>query len=60
MSDICWSCGEATYHDYKDRHGIRCPSCGQKEKDDPASAKVVLEFKPPVKRVAPKSNTRSK
>jgi len=45
--DICWSCKAAKYHDYKDRYGIRCPSCGQKKKDDPADRP-----KPAVKRTA--------
>jgi len=44
---LCWYCKTSEYHDYKDKHGIRCPQCGQKEKDDPA--------KQPVKRA-----TRSK
>lgn len=42
---ICWHCREAEYHNYKDIHGIRCPRCGQKEKDDPAR---VVEIRLPV------------
>lgn len=48
---LCWACSLSEYHDYKDQHGIRCPRCGQKEKDDPAKAKVV-ESKPAAKRAA--------
>ena len=63
MADICWACSVAPYHDYKDKHGIRCPSCGQKEKDDPAKAKVV-EIRLPVaeapKRAPVKRAARSK
>lgn len=39
---ICWSCKRSEYHDYEDSHGIRCPRCGQKEKDDPANIKAPL------------------
>lgn len=28
----CRHCAKAEYHDYKDQHGIRCPLCGEKEK----------------------------
>lgn len=49
---VCWSCRAAEYHDYKDQHGIRCPHCGQKEKDDPA--------KRPVVKAEPKRTVRSK
>ena len=60
MNDICWACSVAPYHDYKDKHGIRCPSCGQKEKDDPANApKKIVETRPAAKAVA-KSPVRSK
>ena len=54
---ICWKCSRAEYHDYEDQHGIRCPLCGQKEKDDPAKKPVVTKVEPkaPVKR-----NVRSK
>lgn len=48
---LCWACSLSEYHDYKDQHGIRCPRCGQKEKDDPAKAKVV-ESKPAARRAA--------
>jgi len=60
MNDICWSCGQHSYHDYKDKYGIRCPSCGQKENDDPAKApKKIVEPRPPYKAVA-KRTVRSK
>ena len=58
MADICWACSVAPYHDYKDKHGIRCPSCGQKEKDDPAK-KPFVKTVPAAKAVA-KSPVRSK
>lgn len=49
---VCWSCGESEYHNYKDKHGIRCPRCGQKEKDDPRKRAAVKEEAPkaPAKR----------
>ncbi|WAB09266.1 hypothetical protein SEA_STELLA_5 [Streptomyces phage Stella] len=47
MDDICWSCKAAEYHDYQDKYGIRCRSCGQKKADDPR-----LKPKTPTKRVA--------
>lgn len=49
---LCWSCQMSEYHNYKDSHGIRCPRCGQKEKDDPAKKPVVKteEPKAPAKR----------
>lgn len=50
--DLCWYCKVSEYHDYKDRIGIRCPNCGQKEKDDPA--------KRPIVKTASKRTTRSK
>ncbi|QIA28816.1 hypothetical protein [Streptomyces phage JXY1] len=49
---LCWHCKRSEYHDYEDRHGIRCPLCGQKEKDDPA--------KRPVVKTAKKTASRSK
>lgn len=55
---VCWSCSEAEYHNYDDLYGIRCPRCGQKEKDDPRKrTKIVVTEAPkaPVKRA-----TRSK
>ena len=39
---LCWSCQMSEYHNYKDSHGIRCPRCGQKEKDDPVKVKSPL------------------
>lgn len=48
---LCWHCKTSEYHDYKDIHGIRCPRCGQKEKDDPAKQVV---------KTATKRATRSK
>ena len=56
---ICWSCQLSEYHNYKDGHGIRCPRCGQKEKDDPAR-KPVVKPEPPVKKAAVKRTARSK
>lgn len=47
---LCWSCKTAEYHDYKDRIGPRCPSCGQKQKDDPAKVVKTEAPKAPVKR----------
>ncbi len=53
----CWNCHESEYHNYKDRYGIRCPMCGQKQSDDPASKpKVVVTEAPKV----PTSRARSK
>lgn len=40
---VCWKCRKAEYHNYKDKHGIRCPLCGQKQSDDPARQPVVRE-----------------
>lgn len=62
---ICWHCREAEYHNYKDIHGIRCPRCGQKEKDDPALAKVVeirlpVAAKPEPKAPVKRASTRRK
>jgi len=52
--NLCWSCQMSEYHNYKDNHGIRCPRCGQKEKDDPKNIRVVKteEPKAPARRAA--------
>lgn len=56
---VCWSCRESEYHNYKDRNGIRCPRCGQKEKDDPAR-KPVVKTEAPRKAPVKRATTRSK
>jgi CxxC motif-containing protein len=57
--NTCWSCKLSKYHDYSDIHGIRCPRCGQKEKDDPAkTVKVVVTEGP--RRAPAKQTSRSK
>lgn len=53
---VCWHCHKSEYHDYKDKHGIRCPLCGQKEKDDPGK---IVEIRLPAKKAAA-STRRSK
>lgn len=37
MAGTCWSCVASEYHDYaEDPKGVlRCPRCGELEKDDP-------------------------
>jgi hypothetical protein len=58
VADRCWSCLGAEYHDYsEDPEGIlRCPRCGELEKDDPK--KVVPTS--PAKKAAAKTTPRSK
>lgn len=51
--NICWSCKQSEYHDYKDSHGIRCPRCGQTEQDDPSKVvKTEAPVKAPIKRAS--------
>ena len=56
---LCWSCQRSEYHDYKDKHGIRCPLCGQKQKDNPANAKVVAIRLPAKKAAAPTRRSKA-
>jgi len=57
--DTCWSCKLSKYHNYKDRIGLRCPRCGQKEKDDPTKVVQVVVTEAP-KRAPVKRTPRSK
>ena len=55
--EICWNCKEREYHDYGEGP-IRCPGCGELEKDDPAKAPKRAEVKAPVKRA--QNNSKGK
>lgn len=50
---LCWSCQMSEYHNYKDKHGIRCPRCGQTEKGNPKNVVAKTEEpKAPARRAA--------
>ena len=39
---MCWNCNSREYYDYAEdpKNVLRCPACGELERDDPASKKA--------------------